>query len=183
MKVPEGTDEATSIFAIEEYENQAALDAHMGSEIVQTLLPDLEREDHHKHLLHRDMIASHEIHTFPSSISYSRPSTAKCKYPFIVFAGFTFRPRQAATVFPRLKELMHYYQESEPEIPSYTVMEDKEANQLRTVEVYETKDYLHDVHVKSDAVRKNGEQNGNLRVEGAARAVKCRKVAGWLYRG
>jgi quinol monooxygenase YgiN len=94
----------------------------------------------------------------------------KCKDPFIVFASFAFRPRQAATALPRFKELFDFGQESEPKILRYIVPEDKEANQLRTVEMYEKKDYLRDVHVKSHAVSKNREQNENLRVEGAARA-------------
>lgn len=135
VKSSEGPHDETSIYAIEEYQDQAALDGLMACELVQTLLSDLEREEHHKHHLHKNTIVSSEVHTLPAAISYTRHTTAHCKDPFIVLASFTFQSGGTGTALSGFREFVDYSESNESQTLSYTILEDKEANQLRTVEV------------------------------------------------
>jgi hypothetical protein len=159
-------DAETSIFGIEEYADQAALDAHMATPMVVTLLADLKREEHQKHLLHRNFIASHELFTLKGPMGYTRPETRRCKDPVVVFGSFTCKPGETGKSLPGFKGLMDYCRESEEVTLTCTVLEMEEKNQLRTVEV----------HGKSEAVRKIGEQDRGMS------KVRCRKVAGWFAR-
>ena len=151
---------------------------------MQELISDLEREEHHKlpHLHKPTVAAPPEIHTLPMSLSYTRPSIAECKVPFIVLAVFSFQSGQTGTALTGFKEFTDWCEQNEPGTLSYTTLEDKAANQLRTIEVYERKEFMYNVHLRSEAMKKNGEQNGHLRVSDELSSVKCQKVVGWLYR-
>jgi quinol monooxygenase YgiN len=64
---------------------------------------------------------------------------------------------------------------------SYNILRDKDnADQVKTLEVYENEKYLWDPHAKSAAVSSNKETNKNIRTN--LHLVFLKRVAGYFYR-
>lgn len=133
---------------------------------------------------------THEVHTqmgalcssiepkgYPTAISFTRPELAQCADPFIVVAKFGYQTGTIDQALVGWKELVEYGEKEEPETLGYSVFVD--GDDLRTLEIYESKRFVYDVHVKSDAIKKNGVQNGKWRT-GQNCADKYHVVAGWL---
>jgi hypothetical protein len=75
---------------------------------------------------------------------------------------------------------VEYVKQKEYWTRGYTVGEEKEKSCVRTVETYESWEFLEKVHLKSEAVPKNRKQNGADRTaQGAVRVVA---VDGFLGR-
>lgn len=75
---------------------------------------------------------------------------------------------------------MEYVKEKEYWTRGYTVGEDKEKSCVRTVETYESWEFLEKVHLSNEAIAKNLKHNGADRTgQGAVRVVA---VDGFLGR-
>lgn len=114
---------------------------------------------------------------YPTTLSFMRPELAKCVDPFIVVAKFGYQPRTIDQALVGWTELVEYGEKEEPKTLGYSVFVD--GDDVRTLEIYESKEFLCDVHVKSDAIKKNGAQNGQWRT-GQNCADKYHVVVGWL---
>jgi quinol monooxygenase YgiN len=64
---------------------------------------------------------------------------------------------------------------------SYTVLVDEEKSCVRTIEAYESKEFLYGTHLKSPAIEANQKQNGELRT-GVKDVYSLKMVAGYLYK-
>ncbi|KAF2813621.1 uncharacterized protein BDZ99DRAFT_259573 [Mytilinidion resinicola] len=126
-------------------------------------------------------------------VSFYRPSLATTPVEdlFIVTAMFGFRPGTALRALQGWREFAGYCEEEEEEdVLGYYVAaveagiqeEEKaagEGEEIRTLEIYASKKFVYDVHLKSPAVGRNQEQNGAWR-NGRRGVGRWRVVGGSL---
>ncbi|KAJ4305776.1 hypothetical protein N0V90_001308 [Kalmusia sp. IMI 367209] len=163
----------TVLYMIEEYASQAASDAHLATQPVQDLI---------KLFTTTSVLAQPpEVHT--STVAASKPCSPPPSIstsPAIVLAHFDYKPKTVAHALQGWTDVVDYVSKNEYWTRGYTVGEEKETNSVRTVETYESWDFLEKVHMKSEAIAKNREHNGKDRVgQGAVRVVA---VDGYLGR-
>ena len=155
------------------YATQAASDAHLATQPVQDLI----------HLFSTTSVLAQppEVHT--STVTSSKicsPSPEISTNPAIVLAEFEYKPGTVANALKGWDEVVKYVSKNEYWTRGYTVGEEKEKSTVRTVETYESWEFLEKVHFKSEAVGRNQEQNGRDRVgSGEVRVVA---VDGFLGR-
>jgi quinol monooxygenase YgiN len=156
------------------YASPAANDAHIATPPVQDLI---------KLFTTGDVLAgAPEVHVCPIIANKtSTPVPTIASAPAIVIAHFGYKPNTLAHALEGWKSVVEYVTKNEYWTRGYTVGEGKETDSVRTVEVYESWKFLDKVHVKSEAVARNQEQNGRDRtaVHGA---VRVRAVDGFLGR-
>lgn len=157
------------------YASPAANDAHIATPPVQDLI---------KLFTTGDVLAgAPEVHISPiiANKTPSSPIPTIASSPAIVIAHFGYKPNKLSHALEGWKSVVEYVTKNEYWTRGYTVGEDKDGESVRTVEVYESWDFLDKVHGKGEAVAKNQEQNGRDRtaVHGA---VRLRAVDGFLGR-
>jgi quinol monooxygenase YgiN len=157
-------------YATEEYR-----EAHLASEPVKLLLSRLSPGS--------DAIASApEIHVFQPSLSYQRPDpTDFSEAQLVILASFGYYKGRTSNALDGWSKIVENCEANEPPVLAYAVLEDKEADTIRTVEVYADAGFASTTHVKSAAVKYNQEQNGSDR-DGRKSVVKATPVAGFLGR-
>jgi len=175
IAIPREGDEK-SVFAIEEYADQEAMDAHMDSPAVQEMIKIFGSD--------ASLIAAEPaIYGLPCTLSpsveFTRPSIENAADPVIVFANLEYKPGQASQAIPGWAELVEFAREEEDGTLSYAVLVDDEKGWVRTVEAYSSLEFLDGVHVKSSAVRKNQRQNRDMRT-GGKEVYRLKMVAGYL---
>ncbi|KAK4683571.1 hypothetical protein P7C73_g6670, partial [Tremellales sp. Uapishka_1] len=171
--VPRKGDE-DSVFTIEEYADQAAKNAHHEhvSETTDILAKDTDTS----------LFASPPIvFALPSAVSFTRASVAQTADPFVILANFGYQPNTTVSAVAGWRDLVASAEASEGDTLSYTVLADEEAGFIRTVEAYASQELLYGVHVKSDAIAANQQQNGDWRT-GAKEVHRLKIVAGFLYK-
>lgn len=109
------------------------------------------------------------------------PTFTAARSPAIVLAHVEYRPGTLAHALQGWSGVVDYVSKHEFWTKSYAVCEDKEANCVRTVEVYESWEFVDKVHLKSEAIARNQELNGKDRT-GVQGAVRVRAVDGFLGR-
>jgi len=97
----------------------------------------------------------------------------------LILAHVEYKRGNSVNALKGWESFVEYCKTNEPETIAYTIMEDKENNTIRTVEVYENKAFVNDVHAKSAAFMANQEQNG-ANGTGVKGAIKLRIVQGFL---
>ncbi|PSN59405.1 hypothetical protein BS50DRAFT_640959 [Corynespora cassiicola Philippines] len=164
----------TVLYMIEEYASPAANDAHIATPPVQELIALFTSGN---------VLASPpEVNTSPIVANKaSQPPPTISANPAIVLAHFEYKPGTLSHAVEGWKQVVDYVSGNEEETRGYTVLEDKETNCVRTVEVYDSWDFVEKVHLKSAAIGKNQEQNGKDRT-GVKGAVHVRAVDGFLGR-
>ncbi|KAF2686876.1 hypothetical protein K458DRAFT_363249 [Lentithecium fluviatile CBS 122367] len=164
----------TVLYMIEEYASPAANDAHIATPPVHALIQLFTTGD--------VLAKAPEVHICPiiaNNASYPVPSLSSS--PAVVLAHFGYKPGTLPHALEGWKAVVEYVSKEEYWTRGYTVGEDKEGESVRTVEVYESWEFLEKVHVKSEAVRRNEAHNGRDRT-GVHGAVRVRTVDGFLGR-
>ncbi|KAJ4351446.1 uncharacterized protein N0V89_006788 [Didymosphaeria variabile] len=163
----------TVLYMIEEYASQAASDAHLATQPVQDLI---------KLFTTSDVLAQPpEVHT--STVTSSKPCSpppAISTSPCIVLAHFDYQAGKVANALLGWADVVEYVAKNEYWTRGYTVGEGKDKNSVRTVETYESWEFLEKVHMKNEAIAKNQQQNGKDRV--GQGAVRVTAVDGFLGR-
>ena len=176
VTIPIDESNETDIYMIEEYADQAALDAHLNAPPVQDLISLFGQPG--------VLARAPDVHNLTPSIDFARPelkSLSLEKKPAVVIANFPFKAGTLSHALEGWRELIAYSEKTEPQTWGYTVMEDSESSMLRTAEVYENWEFVKGVHLKSPAVTANAEHNGKDRA-GKMDAVELRAVDGFFGR-
>ncbi|KAF2501248.1 hypothetical protein BU16DRAFT_522240 [Lophium mytilinum] len=163
-----------SVYAIEEYADQATVDAHLASDAVQELIKTFTTET-------SLFAAPTKVYTTETAFSFTRPESNKASNPYIVFATLDYKDGTRAGAFDGWKAVTSESQNNEPGTLAYAILKDKDQeNTIRTVEVYESEKYLWDVHAKSAAVTNNKAKYGDIRTNLKFAFLKV--VAGYLHK-
>ena len=119
---------------------------------------------------------------FVDGLHFSRKELAQHADPYVTFAEIDYEHDTAAQSIPYWQAVAETGRESEPGTLAYGVLKDaKEKDKLFTVEVYESKEYLWDVHAKSKAVEENVKNTKDLRKGLKHQFLQLR--AGFLHKG
>jgi len=164
------------IYMTEEYADQAALDAHLNAPPVVDLIALFGQPG--------ALAGAPDVYNLTPSIDFARPelrSLSLEKKPAVVMANFGFKASTLSHAVEGWGELIAYSEKTEPQTWGYTVMEDNQSNMLRTVEVYESWEFVKGVHLKSQAIKANAEHNGKDRT-GEIGAVELKAVDGFFGR-
>lgn len=116
-----------------------------------------------------------------SDYEFSRPEANNRTDPHVIYAELNYVPGGVATSTPYWKAVVDTGREKEPGTLAYGILKDPtKENKLATFEVYESPEYLKDVHVPSDAISESIKNTKHLRTGLKHNLLK--KVAGFLYR-
>jgi len=99
----------------------------------------------------------------------------------IIFANFGYKAGLASQAVPGWSELVAHTEKNEEGTLTYTVIADEEKSWIRTVEAYESVEFLEGTHKKSAAIEANQKQNGEIRT-GEKEVYRLKMVAGYLYK-
>jgi len=143
--VPRDEADANTAWVIEEYKDQASFDAHMAHPLVQDMIKWMGSGNILK--------GTPTIHMldYVNDLSFSKPQVVKAQDPFVVFATIEWHPGKRDQSIPYWTNVL---EESRTESGTfvYGVLTDSDKTEVsHTLEAYESKDYLWDVHVKQNA--------------------------------
>jgi len=167
---------STLLYVFEEYQNQAAFDAHLASPPVKRLLDWFESSP--------SLFAKQTmVLTLEPGCGMTRPSIVEKKDPFIALTKTEFKdPRDAELSFVRWKELRGSVQRDEPGALMYYICVDKsDKTKVYGVEAYESESSWAINHEKAANVIANKAIDA---VEGRTgrEVLALRKVGGYLAR-
>ncbi|RDW59845.1 hypothetical protein BP6252_12932 [Coleophoma cylindrospora] len=165
----------TSVFAIEEYADQNALDTHMGSQPVKALVQTFEQDS----TLFR---AAPQIHGLASPLrpaaSFTHAGITSHADPVVIFASVAYEAGGRARAMPQWEAQVGRARADEPGLLSYTVLKEAEGEWVRTVEAYAGSEGVDRGNVVGEA---DGRQSAEGRM-GEWEVVRLRIVAGYLYK-
>lgn len=174
MTLPLDDTAGTNIHMIEEYASQEASDSHLQTPPVQELISLFSSGNVLASApeVHNDRIVASKVAKAVPTISSN---------PALVIANFEYKPGTVDSAIEGWKEYVKYVQESEDGTKEYAVLATEGEGWVRTVDVYESWEFLDKVHINSEAIgkvkegiQKNGTGNVNV--------VRVRVVDGFLGR-
>ncbi|KAF2192395.1 hypothetical protein K469DRAFT_310876 [Zopfia rhizophila CBS 207.26] len=172
---PRDTSDEKSVYVIEEYADQTALDSHMGSKAVTDLVAYFTANGS---LFGGPPIVS----TSETSSAFIRPEITKSNDPFIAYASIDYKEGTRAEALEGWKYVTSETQKNETDTLSYAILKDKENEiTVSTVEVYANETYFRDVHAKSKTVTENRAKYGD-QIRTAFRFALLKFVAGYLHK-
>lgn len=115
------------------------------------------------------------------TITFTCPSITKTSDPFLIFSNVEYKPGFVPHAILGWNALAKSAEKEEAGTLSYTVLADEEKGWIRTIEAYESEDFLYGTHFKSAAIAENQLQNGALRT-GEKEVHRLRVVAGYLWK-
>lgn len=168
--------EPPSVYVIEEYADQTALDAHMASTAVKSLIGFFES--------HPDVFAAETVVlTLDPSAGFTGAAVVEKEDPFITFAKLEYKDSKDAELsLQRWKGLRGSVERDEPGTLVYYVCSDKsQKDKVYTIEAYESESYWANDHGKSGAVISNREID---EAEGRTgrEILRLKKAGGYLER-
>jgi len=167
-------DDEKSIYMVEEYASAEWHASHMASTPVRALLEAFKTE--------KLVSSAPETHSITPSYAYQRPGHVwPTAATHIVLANFWYHKGYAPYSLAGWKEYMDYCYAEEAPALAYAILGDSENDVVRTVQVFENAEYVRDVHIKSQALKKNQTQNSSYRT-GQKEIVKLRVVQGFMGR-
>ncbi|KAI1326615.1 hypothetical protein F5Y16DRAFT_374780 [Xylariaceae sp. FL0255] len=119
----------------------------------------------------------HELHV--SDLCFSREEANQHSDPFIAVAEVEYHPDTPSKSTPYWKGVVETSRKESGTLAHGVHMHPTDPNKLFAVEVYKSKEYLGDVHAKSDAVRANVEATKDLRK--GLKHTFLKNVGGYLY--
>ncbi|KAK3080148.1 hypothetical protein LTS18_002995 [Coniosporium uncinatum] len=170
-------DDGKSLFAIEEYADQPALDAHMSSPAVAELIKTFTAQSNL-------FSAETNVYVLPCGPGFTRPRIAQLDDPALVFASYGYQPGTIDAAISGAGGWADLISESETKQDGMlmcAVLPDEKAGMIRTVEAYESWEYLQNEHVKSPAAKTNQEQNAGMGI-GEKEVWRLRRVMGYLFK-
>jgi quinol monooxygenase YgiN len=118
---------------------------------------------------------------FIPGFSFSRPQVAIQENPHVIFAALDYKPNTVPTSLPYWQAVVDTSKNDEPGTLLYGICRDAaDENKLFTVEAYESKEYLTDVHVKSQAIAESIKNTKHLR--NGLKHTFLKLQAGYLYK-
>ncbi|KAK4936923.1 hypothetical protein LTR10_022301 [Elasticomyces elasticus] len=166
-------DDGTTIYVLEEYADKATSDAHLASHPVQTLISLF--------TLQSVLKEAPTVYQLEPVYSFTKPEVMRATDPYIMFANISYKAGGATQSFPYWKAVSSTSENNEPGSLLYRLCrEEGNADRLHTVEVYESKEYLWDIHAKSEQVRESVTKTKDLR-SGLVHAP-LKMVGGFLHR-
>ncbi|KAF4919325.1 4-coumarate--CoA ligase-like 7 [Colletotrichum viniferum] len=152
-----------TIYVVEEYPSKADFDAHMALPHVQKLVSWMSATNP------SPLAGTPSTHflSLPSDdflFSRAKVPEHKEKDPWVIIAELGYHPGGSATSIPCWQGVVDEGRENEKGTLVYGLARDSENREkLWTVEVYESKAYLKDVHVKSTAIAESIKNTKHLR--------------------
>ncbi|ORY09229.1 hypothetical protein BCR34DRAFT_487621 [Clohesyomyces aquaticus] len=176
VTIPRDASDETSVYVIEEYANQAALDAHMGCKAVTDLISDFTENGATL------FGGATNVYTSETSSAFVRPEITQCSDPFIAYASIDYKEGSRAGALDGWKKVTSETQNNEAHTLGYAILKDKSNDKtVSTVEVYANETFFKEVHARSKAVADNKAKFG----EGHRTAFKLtllKLVAGYFYK-
>ena len=164
------------------YKDQEAFDVHLEGEMVKKTMewfqstPEAFAED--------DPVVIYRLQYISDEFEFTRPESESDKHqdPHIIFSELDYIPGGVEEATPYWKAVVEAGRHKEPGTLAYGVLRDLEKQErLATLEVYESPEYLREVHALSDAISESIKHTQHWRTGLTHHLLK--KVAGFLYRG
>lgn len=172
--VPRDEADTTSVWVIEEYKDQTAFDSHMASSMVVDMIKWMSSGN--------ILDGEPEMHMldYLNGLTFVKPEVKDVKDPFIVFATIEWQPGKRADSLPYWTQVTEDGK-SETGTLVYGILgaKDKPDTQ-RTIEAYESKEYLWDVHVKNTGVQETVKNTKDWRI--SLKHDMLKMVGGFLSR-
>lgn len=108
-----------------------------------------------------------QVWRLSSQASFARPEVDTHEDPYVVFARLSYKSGGSADAVKGFGRVCDYAKSSEPGCLDYNVLQgsaEDEADEVRTLEVYESERYLWDVHAKSEVVKRNIDMQSDMRL-------------------
>ncbi|KAH7023998.1 4-coumarate-CoA ligase [Ilyonectria destructans] len=170
-------DDGKTVYAVEEYTDKAAFDLHMSTigvkEINQWFVDEKVLDSNDKPDVH--------ILEYLPEFRFDRQEVLTHADPHIAFAELDYIPGGVDTSIPYWKAVVNTGREDEPGTLVYGILKDSQKeNRLCAFEVYESAEYLKDVHVPSEAIQSSINNTKHLRT--GLKHHFLQKKGGFLYR-
>lgn len=140
------------------YTDKPAFDLHMNTEGVQDLIKYMSTE---KVVEGAPNVRELEV---IDGMDLARTDITRHSDPYIAFAELEYKPGSAAQSIPYWKQVVETSRNETGTLVYGLHKDPVQPDKLYTLEVYESKDYLWDVHAKSDAVAENVKNTKDLRI-------------------
>jgi quinol monooxygenase YgiN len=112
---------------------------------------------------------------------FTRPTIIEHENPYIVFATLDYKPDTADFAAEGFSDVCKATEKAEMGTLSYNILKDKDnKNQVKTIEAYESEEYLWDPHATSQAVKSNQELTKDMRTN--RHLVFLKLISGYFYK-
>lgn len=165
----------TEIYMIEEYASQEANASHIAAPPVQELISLLSTGD----------VLASAPEVYNNNITAQKEGAGNPSVssdPAIVLAHYEYTPGTLSRALESWKDVVDYVEKNENGTGALAVLATEGGAEVRTVEIYESWEYLQDVHSKIPAIKAHQEHNGRGGT-GAKGAVRLRCVHGFFGNG
>jgi len=128
--------------------------------------------------------AETNVYVLPCGPGFTRPRIAQLDDPALVFASYGYR---SGTMYAAISgaggwtDLISDSETKQDGMLMYAVLPDEKAGMIRTVEAYESWQYLQHERVKSPAAKANQERNAGMGT-GEKEVWRLRRVMGYLFK-
>lgn len=131
----------------------------------------------HANLLSGDLVFWH----LSAELTFSRPELEHFQDPYIVFSVLSYIDAPStASAMKGFQAVYDYTRIEEAGTLSYNVFRNEsQTDQLHTLEIYESSEYLWDVHAASASVQQNMAAQKDIRIDRDLRLLKI--MGGYLY--
>ncbi|KAI0152596.1 hypothetical protein GGR57DRAFT_469624 [Xylariaceae sp. FL1272] len=170
--LPRDKADANSLWVFEEYENRKVLDEHMEWQPVKDMVAFMTAESP---LSGAPTILELSI----TDLSFTREEIKQHADPYITVAEIEYHPDTITKALPYWKAVVDTSRKESGTLAYGVYRHPFDSNKIFTVEIYESKEYLWDVHAKSDAVAENVKNTKDMRK--GLQHTFLRKVGGHLY--
>ncbi|KAI8626454.1 hypothetical protein F5Y19DRAFT_446584 [Xylariaceae sp. FL1651] len=173
IMVPRDETDQTSVWVFEEYASQAALDVHTEWPPVKDIIAFMMSEN--------PLAGAPIVHELPvTDLSFAREEVTQYGDPYIAVTEIEYHLSIIPNVMPYWKEVVEASRKETGTLVYGVYPHPTDPNKLFTIEVYKSKDYLCDVHAKSEAVVENIKDTKDMRK--GLKPIFLKKVSGYLYR-
>ncbi|KAF2422866.1 hypothetical protein EJ08DRAFT_689954 [Tothia fuscella] len=173
--VPRDQPDDQSVWAIEQYADKASFDSHMATPHVQDMISWMGTGS-----VLTEAPIIYQLESIPD-LSFSRAQVTTHSDPYIIVGEIGYKPDQIPTSIPHWAAVVNTTKDDEPGALVYGIYKSVgDPNQLYSVEAYESKEFLWDVHVKSKAIEESVKNTKHLRTGLKHNFLKLE--AGYLFK-
>ncbi|KAK3062499.1 hypothetical protein LTS18_003937 [Coniosporium uncinatum] len=174
LTVPQDAADKKSIYAIEEYADQATFDAHCASTPVQDLFGLFSEQP-------PPLEGAPTVYMLEPVHQFTRPESAAHENAYMLFQTLTYRGGTVDEALEAWRTVCEETLKDEAGTLCYNILKDtKDANKINTFEVYESEGYLSSTRGKSQAVQDNMKKNEGIQT--GRESVSLRRVDGYLFK-
>ncbi|KAI1265299.1 hypothetical protein F5Y18DRAFT_47628 [Xylariaceae sp. FL1019] len=170
--LPRDEADASSIWVFEEYASREVLDKHMEWQPVKDLVAFMTAAS--------PLSGAPTVLELPiTDLSFTREEIKQHADPYIAVAEIEYHPDTIPEALPYWKAVVESSRKESGTLAYGVYRHPSDSNRIFTVEIYESKEYLWDVHAKSDAVAENVKNTKNMRK--GLKHTYLRRMGGHLY--